>query len=137
MTGCTDVYFTWLEPLTVVSEIVLLGVATGAISMLLTKATVFDRAHEWLGKKSPFLEEMLSCPWCTSHWVAAFFMLVYRPLLFDSLSIPLLASASPARYALGYLLLPVDWLVSLMVMVFVAALAARAIYGAYKPMLGE
>jgi len=103
-------------------EVAILGVATGAISMVVTKAAIFDKAHEWLEKRSPFLEEMLSCPWCTSHWVAAFFVAVYRPLLF----------ASPVC-----LLTPVDWLVSLMVMVVVAAVTARIIYSAYKPIMGQ
>lgn len=91
-----------------------LGVASGAISLLLTKSTLLDKFHKWLEQRSPFLEEMLSCPWCTSHWVSAFFMLVYRPALLVS----------------GFL--PVDWLVTLMFMVAVATLTAGAMYSLLK-----
>jgi hypothetical protein len=100
-------------------DVLVLGVATGAISMLITKASIFNKAHEWLEKCSPFLDEMLSCPWCTSHWVALFFTLVYRPRLINPVW------------------LPVDWLVTLMAMVFVAAVTARIIYSSYRPLMGQ
>lgn len=101
--------------------VLVLGVVTGSISMVVTKAAIFNFLHNWLEKKAPFLEEMLSCPWCTSHWVALFFTLVYRPLLLQSNN---------------WLLLPVDYLVTIMAMVFIAAIVARVIYSAYKPIMG-
>jgi hypothetical protein len=102
-------------------EVVILGVATGAISMVITKSAIFNKAHEWLEKRSPFLEEMLSCPWCTSHWVALFFTLVYQPLILRSSN---------------YLLIPVDYLVTVMVMTVVAAVTARIIHSSYNQIMG-
>src|SRR5580658_4696274 len=94
-----------------------LGIATGAISLVLTKSTVFNFLHDWLEAKLPFLGEMLNCPWCTSHWVALFFTLIYHPLLTNVFA-------------------PVDYLVTIMVMVVIAAVTARIIYSAYKPIMG-
>jgi len=94
-----------------------LGIATGAISLLVTKSTIFNPVHNWLEKHASFIEELLSCPWCTSHWVALFFTLIYHPLLVD-------------------LWRPVDYLVTIMVMVTIASVTARIIYSAYKPIMG-
>lgn len=99
-------------------DILILGIATGAISLLLTKSAVFNFLHEWLEKHTPFLGEMLNCTWCTSHWVALLFVLIYRPRLV-------------------YVFAPLDYLVSVMVLVFISALVARTIYSALKPLMGE
>jgi hypothetical protein len=109
-------------------NVVVLGIATGAISMVVTKATIFNKAHEWLGKHSPFLEEMLSCPWCTSHHVALFFTLIYQPLILNWTDRPAWMASSP----LNYLLTPVDFLVTIMVMVAIASVSAHIIHSAYK-----
>lgn len=102
-------------------HVILIGIATGAISLFITKSALLNSFHTWLEKHSPFLEELLSCPWCTSHWVGAFFLLVYQPWLLNAGSL---------------FLLPVDCLVTLMAVVTVAALTARIIYSAYKPLMG-
>jgi hypothetical protein len=103
-------------------RVVLIGVATGAISLLVTKSALLAPFHKWLGGRSPFLEELLSCPWCTSHWVGFLLMLVYRPLLLGN--------------PVGWPLAPVDWAVTLMAVVFVASLAAGAMYRALSPIMG-
>jgi hypothetical protein len=104
-------------------HVVLIGVATGALSLFVTKSALLNSFHKWLEKRSPFLEELLSCPWCTSHWVGFFLMLVYRPLVISN--------------PIGWLFVPVDWLVTLMVIVFIAMLTAGAMFRALKPMMGE
>src|SRR5271168_4859049 len=94
----------------------ILGIATGMISLFLTKSALLNGFHTWLEKHLPFVEELLSCPWCTSHWVAAFFMLVYQPLILTFADRPAWMYTS----RLNYFLTPVDWIVSWMVMVLVA-----------------
>ena len=133
MSGCSDLYATWVEPLRILFNVFILGVATGAISLLLTKSPVFNFLHDWLDKHSPFFGKMLDCPWCTSHWVALFFVLVYRPLLLDGSWRPAWLYAS----WLNYLLIPVDYLVTVMVLVAISSVIARTIYSAYKPLMGE
>jgi hypothetical protein len=130
MSDCTGLYVTWIEPLTVLFHVIVLGVATGAISLVLTKSKMFEPMHAWLEKHNTFLSNLLDCPWCTSHWVALFFVLIYRPLLLDW-------GWRPAwmRFSLlDWFLTPVDYLVTVMVMVTVASVAARIIWSAYKPM---
>lgn len=98
-------------------DLAILGIATGAISLVLTKSPVFNFMHDWLERHIPFLGKILDCTWCTSHWVALFFVVIYRPRLFNAFA-------------------PVDYLVSIMVLVAVASVIARMIYSAYKPMMG-
>jgi hypothetical protein len=54
-----------------------LGIACGAISLVIAKGNIFAGFHDWLDPKLPKLEELLSCPWCVSHWVAALLVLAY------------------------------------------------------------
>jgi len=58
-----------------------LGVACGAISLVVAKGKIFAKPHDWLALKFPFLDEILSCTWCTSHWVSAVLVLMYRKSL--------------------------------------------------------
>jgi hypothetical protein len=61
-----------------------LGIACGAISLVVAKGKIFAKPHDWLEKKSPFLEELSSCSWCVSHWVSALLVLAYRKSLCNS-----------------------------------------------------
>lgn len=108
-------------------QLSLLSVACGATSMVLTKSTLLNGFHNWLEKRSPFLEEMLSCPWCTSHWVAAFLVLAYQPSI---LSHPAWMRDSLAAAFL-------DFFVSTMVMAAFSSITARLIYSAYKPIMKQ
>jgi hypothetical protein len=61
-----------------------LGVACGAISLVIAKGKIFDKPHDWLALKFPFLDQLLSCTWCVSHWVSALLVLAYRRSLCNS-----------------------------------------------------
>jgi hypothetical protein len=132
MSDCTGLYVSWVEPLTIFYHVVVLGIATGAISLFLTKSSLLNGFHTWLEKKSPFLGEMLNCPWCTSHWVAGFFTLVYQPLLLDWGWRPAWMYTSWLNYAF----VPVDYAVTIFVMAAISALTAGAMYRALKPLMG-
>jgi len=128
MSDYTGLYLTILEPLTILFRVIILGVATGAISLFLTKSTLLNGFHTWLENRLPFLEEMLSCPWCTSHWVALIFTLIYRPLLLDWTNRPVWEVYSPVNW----ILTPIDYLVTILVMVAVAMVTGRMVYSAIK-----
>jgi hypothetical protein len=98
-----------------VFNLIVLGIASGAVSMVVSRSTIFNSFHNWLEKRSVYLEDLLSCPWCLSHWVALVFTIIYRPLVITSW------------------LIPVDYFVTVMVMTVIAAITARIIYSAYKP----
>lgn len=132
MSDCTGLYLHYVEPLTILFHVLVLGVATGAISFVITKAAIFNPLHEWVEQRSEFFGEMLNCPLCTSHWVALFFTLIYKPLLLDWGWRPAWLYTS----WLNYVLTPVDYMVTIMVMVTIAMVTARIIYGAIKPLMG-
>jgi hypothetical protein len=96
-----------------------LGIATGAISMVVSRSTLLNSLHDWVEKRSVFLENLLSCPWCLSHWVSLIFTLIYHPLIVTSWFLPL------------------DYFVTIMVMTVVSAVTARIIYSAYKPIFEQ
>jgi hypothetical protein len=131
MSDYVGMYVHFVEPFVTLYHVAVIGIATGAISLFVTKSALLNSFHQWLEKKSPFLEELLSCPWCTSHWVGAFLLAIYQPWLLNW-------GWRPAWMVLfNFLLIPVDFIVTLMVVVFVAVLAAGAMYKALAPMMGS
>jgi hypothetical protein len=128
MISSVDVYVTWIEPLTTFFHVLILGVATGGISLFLTKSTLLNGFHDWLAHHALPVEHVLECTWCTSHWVGAVLLLIYQPFLLGSDWRPAWLAAS----RLNYLLIPVDFIVTLMVIVAVAVVIARTVYSAVK-----
>lgn len=61
--------------------VALLGTATGIFSVTLTLARVFRPLRKAFRTIHPWLGKLISCPYCTSHWIAAFFTVVYRPVV--------------------------------------------------------
>lgn len=53
-----------------IAGFLLLAAAGSAITMTLTKGSIFASLRDWLADR-PFLGQLISCPYCTSHWVAA------------------------------------------------------------------
>lgn len=66
-------------------QFVFLALAVAALSFTISKSTMplIVPLRRWLSRSS-FLKELLHCPYCTSHWVAAAAMVIYRPILFHS-----------------------------------------------------
>ena len=51
------------------TDLVIVALAATRITRLATTDTIFDAPRLWLMRKGEWLEELLSCPWCTSVWV--------------------------------------------------------------------
>jgi hypothetical protein len=47
------------------------------MTQLACKAEIFNRLRDWLKSLSSFTNELLSCPYCVSVWVAAFTVILY------------------------------------------------------------
>ncbi|MEI7564038.1 MAG: DUF1360 domain-containing protein [bacterium] len=62
-------------------ECIFIALAGSAISMTLTKATISKSLREKVQAKSKFFGELLSCPYCTSHWIHAILVIFCRPLI--------------------------------------------------------
>jgi hypothetical protein len=52
-------------------------IATEAMTQLACKAELFDRFRDWIKSLSKFTDELLSCPYCVSVWVAGFTVILY------------------------------------------------------------
>jgi Protein of unknown function (DUF1360) len=52
-----------------------LAIAIAALSVTLTTGKIFRAPRTWLKAKSPRVGALLSCAYCTSHWLAALALL--------------------------------------------------------------
>jgi hypothetical protein len=60
-----------------------IALCNGVIAMTLTKAVIFHTFRQWLVDKSNFIGELIQCPYCTSHWIAAVAMVIWHPRFTD------------------------------------------------------
>ena len=61
-----------------------LALAVSAISMTVSKAVVFKGLRSWTRGHLPWLGKLMSCPYCTSHWVSFAIVGLYRPSVVNS-----------------------------------------------------
>lgn len=71
-----------MEP--TLTQIAVMALAIGTVSMTITKADLFSWLRNWLEDHNEFLFDLFSCPYCMSHWVALGIMFLYQPLLLDT-----------------------------------------------------
>lgn len=57
-------------------RLILCIIAAEAMTQLACKAEIFNRLRNWLKSLSGFTNDLLSCPYCVSVWVAAFTVLL-------------------------------------------------------------
>ncbi len=62
-------------------HVVVLALATAAISVTVSKARLFAFVREWIAARNTWIGELISCSYCTSHWVAIAFVAIYRPVV--------------------------------------------------------
>jgi hypothetical protein len=58
-------------------KLVMCIIAAEAMTQLTCKAEIFNRLRDWIKSLSNFTNELLSCPYCVSVWVAGFTVLLY------------------------------------------------------------
>jgi hypothetical protein len=68
------------------TTLLFLGIANGMISLCLAKAELFRTPREFLFNRSikliyNFLYNLISCPYCLSHWVAAAMVIIWKPVI--------------------------------------------------------
>jgi len=69
-----------------ITQFLLLGICCGTISYTLTKGSIFQFLREWVIMKNLWLRKPVTCPYCMSHWVAFFAMLIFHPRMIGSSS---------------------------------------------------
>jgi len=97
------------------AALLLLSLATASITMTLSKAKIFAWLREWLLVHVPFVGKLLSCPYCTSHWVSLALMI-------------LLTSHLPAAVKLSWTLWVICWMANVTLATFWAGLIYRAFH---------
>ena len=58
-------------------RLILCIIAAEALTQLACKAEIFNRPREWVKSLSQFTNDLLSCPYCVSVWVAIFTTAIY------------------------------------------------------------
>ena len=53
------------------SELVVLGLASGLLSTTLTQGEIFETPRGWVEKRSAWWGKLVSCSFCMGHWTAA------------------------------------------------------------------
>lgn len=61
----------------------LLSLATAACSLTIAKSTITDGLRDWALRRVLPVGQLLSCPYCLSHWIAFILMLWAKPVLFN------------------------------------------------------
>jgi hypothetical protein len=61
-----------VDALGMMSNLALNGIATGVLSLTLTRSTIFRRPRVWVRYHiGNWAGELARCPYCMSHWIAA------------------------------------------------------------------
>jgi hypothetical protein len=83
------------EPLADVLRLLVLALATSAISVTITRSGVFLGPRTFIADRSKWFGEMAHCPYCMSHWVSLVLMWWYglRTLPQTHWSVDLLVTA--------------------------------------------
>lgn len=71
-------------------NLIWLAVATASISFTITKTQTFNFIKDRL--PDGILFELAMCPYCMSHYVAMFFVVIYRPMPLTGHPVDLIAS---------------------------------------------
>lgn len=89
--------------------VLILSLPVAAISLTITKSSLFEPLRKWLLDKSEWLGQLISCPHCTSHWVSFALVAIYHPRMLQSAwwLVDLMVSA----FAIVALAMPVSFIV--------------------------
>lgn len=96
--------------------VVTLSLAVAAISMTIAKGKIFLPLRQWVEDRNEWLGNLVSCPYCTSHWVAVVVVALYQPKL--------------TSFTFGI----VDLIVSVFAIVTLSSFFAGLIYRAFTQM---
>ena len=86
-----------------------LALAVAALSLTITKAAVFKDLREWVNGRNEWLGKLVSCPYCTSHWVSFILVGIYRPVIVQSAVWPVNLAVS--AFVIVGLAAPMSWVI--------------------------
>lgn len=56
--------------------LILISLAVASTSMTISKSTLFSPLRIWIKNKDELCCELISCPYCVSHWISLFISLL-------------------------------------------------------------
>lgn len=65
-------------------DIGVLSLAISALSLTITKASIFRPARRRIADKNAWLGDLITCPYCMSHWLAFAAVIVYHTRIVHS-----------------------------------------------------
>lgn len=64
-------------------QLLMLSLAVAAIATTISLSTLFGPVRRWTVKRSRYFGTLISCPYCSSHWIAFVAVAWYHPRVFD------------------------------------------------------
>ena len=63
-------------------DLIVMALAVAATSYTIARAKIFAANRKWITRKSKWFGQLVNCPYCVSHWVAAALVIAiaWRPL---------------------------------------------------------
>lgn len=58
-------------------DLLVLGLATGTVSVTVAQSRIFQGVRQWIYSWSGWCGKLVSCPYCLGHWVSAGLVLVW------------------------------------------------------------
>lgn len=62
-----------------ITDCAVLALAVGSASFTVARTKVSRPFREWVAQRSTWFGNLVTCPYCTSHWLAAIAIALYRP----------------------------------------------------------
>lgn len=92
-----------------------LALAVAVVSITATKAKVSKPLRDRIKSRNAWVGELVSCPYCFSHWLALGAVIIYRPVLVSSGFLPLdlvvaaMAMVAASSLAIGLIFLALSY----------------------------
>lgn len=117
-----------MQIITEAIRLVISAMAVSAVAMTVTRAVITAPFRKWVKGKSEFFGELVSCPYCASHWGSIIAVLLVRPHPVDVLFV------FEPRLVAAVLSVLVTYGFSVFAMVTFAAIFAWLIFQVYSHM---
>lgn len=65
------------------AQVLVMSMAVSVMSLTITRSRIFHEFREWVKSKNDYLGDLVSCFYCTSHWLAIGFTTFYKPQILN------------------------------------------------------
>lgn len=64
--------------------VLVMALVTGTTALTITRTYIFQRPRNWLRARGEWWDKLVTCPYCTGHWIALGLMFLFQPRLLKS-----------------------------------------------------